>query len=184
MVAGDVFDNLLNAPLSSFVMRFLGCGSILTECFMRLLELFLQLEAFVWGTQGDCTGLFPVPAGSSGFLKIFLQRMGHVEMNDQTDIRLVNTHSEGIGRHHYAADASLPAGLSGCFFFPCQSGMETFRCDVVMLQEKRRFLRLFPVAGIDDGCPGHAVQPTYQSPPLVFRLINNVGQVGTEETGL
>ena len=111
MVAGDVFDNLLNALLNSFVMRFLGCGSILTECFMRLLELFLQLEAFVWGTQGDCTGLFPVPAGSSGFLKIFLQRMRHVEVNDQTDICLVDPHPERIGCDYYAANTSLPAGL-------------------------------------------------------------------------
>src|SRR5690349_25147955 len=42
---------------------------------------------------------FTITPGASGFLVIRFKRTGHLIVNDETNVRLVNAHSKSIRRH-------------------------------------------------------------------------------------
>ncbi len=51
--------------------------------------------------QQDTLGILTVTPGASRLLIVVLHTLGHVVMDNKPDVRLVNSHTKGIGRHHY-----------------------------------------------------------------------------------
>ena len=49
--------------------------------------------------KGICT--FPIPSSPSGFLEICFRTVRQIVVCDKTDVRLIDSHPEGIGADHY-----------------------------------------------------------------------------------
>ena len=62
--------------------------------------------------QENCKTSLSVTASPAGLLEICLGTVRDIEMHHESDIRLVNTHSECIGTHHHPYLVLLPLFLS------------------------------------------------------------------------
>ena len=65
-------------------------------------------------------------------------------MADKTDVRLVNTHAESIGRDDYAGFTALPGILDMRPDIASNSGMIALGTDALLLQEGGEIFRIFP----------------------------------------
>ena len=84
---------------------------------------FVQCHFVGFGIQDNGIGFQPVPSCPSGFLKVRFGRVGKVDMQYDTDIRLVDAHAESVGGYHDADFSVLPAFLPEVFYGIVQSGM-------------------------------------------------------------
>ena len=72
----------------------------------------LQPQVIATGTNGDSVCLFPITSGTSGLLIILFQRAGHIQMDDKTDVGLVDAHAEGVRGDDNPALSALPTILA------------------------------------------------------------------------
>ena len=49
----------------------------------------------------DAAGRLPVPPGAAGLLVVALEVLGHIVVDDEPDVGLVDAHAEGVGGHHH-----------------------------------------------------------------------------------
>ena len=75
-----------------------------------------------------------VTPGSSCFLIIFLESVRDINMNHQTHIGLVNTHSKGIGSDNYSDFIIFPFVLLVFFLLNRQTGVIMVSADTLTLK--------------------------------------------------
>ena len=160
---------------------------IILDVFIHVADVFLVGEGVrnplaqgglvALGMKQYGIGLQPVAPGTTGFLEIGFGRIGHVDVDDQTHVGLVNPHTECIGGYHHPAFARLPAFLSLVLHVVVQSGMIEGRCDSMAGNQFRYLTGTFPVTGIDDGGTVHTFQYVNQFLGLVFGVADNIGKV-------
>ena len=64
-------------------------------CYRFVLHKLLQFSEVFTGIEGDTYTLASITSGSTRFLIIAFQALGYIIMNNKTDIRFIDTHSEG-----------------------------------------------------------------------------------------
>ena len=124
----------------------------------------------------------PVASGSSGFLEIGFYGVGQIHVDNDAYIRLVYSHSEGIGGYHDAAFTGLPAVLADVFGGIVQSGMVEVGCDVLIIQQFGDFFGTAAVAYVHNGAAGHTAQYMQQFGCFVLCLADDIGKVVPLET--
>ena len=78
-------------------------------------DTFVQDGFVAAGIQQNGIRFLSVASGTSRFLKIGFGGIWKIDVHYQTDIGLVDTHTEGIGGHHYPKFSVYPAFLSLVF---------------------------------------------------------------------
>ena len=91
-----------------------------------------------------------VAAGTSDFLVIAFDIGRHVGVKNEADIRLVDPHAEGDGRHHDNAILLQEEILIARAVGPLHAGMIRQRLDAALAQDIGEFVSLAPRSAIDD----------------------------------
>lgn len=126
-------------------------------------------------------GGLAVAAGTAGFLEIGFGGVGEVEMNDQTDIGLVDAHTEGIGGYHNTDGAGSPTLLALVFFGLGESGMVADGTVAPGREPGGQFAAALAAAGVDDDGTGETVEDVAELAFLVVGRADHIGKVGTVE---
>ena len=95
---------------------------------------FVQVGLVALGGKQYGIGFQTISTGTTGFLKVSFRGIGHVYMNHQTYIGLVDTHAKGIGCDHYPVFSSQPTFLTQILRIVAQSGMVEGSRDLVIAQ--------------------------------------------------
>ena len=72
---------------------------------IHALEILASKEHFadhnvLWGKEQNALCRFPVTACTSSFLVVIFHALGHVVMDDETHVGLVDSHSKRVGGDH------------------------------------------------------------------------------------
>ena len=142
--------------------------------------------AHLYRNRAGCSGTADRRGPRARLLIIALQILGHIIVDDEPDVGLVNAHAEGVGRHHdlnavvEEVVLILPAHLG------VQLGVVGRRPDAPALEQAGRLVHLLRSAAIDDprivALPEHKVQQ-------LLRLLAGQGaarlevKVGSVEAG-
>ena len=105
-------------------------------------------------------------------------------MNDQAYVRLVDTHTESVGRDDDPALVVLPALLPLILLVVLQSGMEKIGFNALLPEQGSDFFRALAVTDIDNRRARNPVQDMDECLVFVFCSPDDVGQVLTGETFL
>ena len=103
-------------------------------------------------------------------------------MNHHTHIRLVDSHTEGIGCAHHPYFVLLPSLLSLVFYVGIQSGMIKGGGNALLREQLRHLLGSLSAAGINDGGASHALQDMNHLALLILSFAYYVSQVLALET--
>ena len=114
------------------------------------MQEFFQLFNVPMRVECNAVPFTTIPAGSTRFLVIALQRFGHVVMDHEPHIGLVNPHSEGDGRDNDVHVLHQELILNAAPLMGIHPRMVSQRFDAVDLQEFRYFFNLFSAQTIDD----------------------------------
>ena len=138
---------------------------------------FMECCLVRFGVQDDGIGFLSVSSGTSGFLKVGFGRVRQVEMQHDADIRLVDTHTEGIGCHHDADFSALPAFLPEVFDGVIQSGMIEVGGYTFVHQQFSDFFGTASVADIDDGTARYSLQDIQEFFRFVVGFAHDICQI-------
>ena len=132
----------------------------------------------------DCIRAESVPSRSSCLLEIGFRAFRKVIMDDESHIRLVDSHSESICADHHTDRAVLPQSLAFGPGLPSQTRVVEAHRNPRRLHHGGKFLALASVAGIDYSAPGNPVADVQDLSQLVFGAADNIGQVRPLEPAL
>ena len=121
--------------------------------------------------------LFSVTSGASGLLKIGFGRVGHIHMHNQSYVRFVDAHAEGVGGYHDSALVCLPQFLALVFFAVAQSGMIKGSGQSLFFQLCSQLLASFSAAAVYNHCSWYAADDMLQLGFLVFGVAHYISQV-------
>ena len=118
-----------------------------------------------------------VASGTTSLLEIGLDGIRAVVVDDQTDIRFVDAHTEGVGGHHDTHAVVLPVALSTVLvgmFEPCmiEGGRESGVGEVF-----GNLAGMATAAHIDDGRACCLAEHTHQFAVFVGGVVNEVSKV-------
>ena len=91
---------------------------------VTLCQLLFHLIRVRLMHQQNSKGELPIPACPTGLLVVIFQGRGSLKVHHQSNIRFINTHSKGIGRHHYANPVMYPFLLSFFLFIRLKPRMK------------------------------------------------------------
>ena len=91
-----------------------------------------------------------ITAGTAGLLVIGFQRLGQVEVGDETHVGLVDTHAKGDGGDHDQAFFVEEAVLVGGARLGSQAGVVRQRREALLAQEGRCFIDLLARQAVND----------------------------------
>jgi len=134
------------------------------------------------GQQQHRISLFTVPSGPSGFLIIGFQRIARVVVHDDSDVRLVDAHTERIGSDHDPQPSPYPVVLPRCPHQVSHAAVVESGRYAVFVQESGDGFRLFAGAYVDDARSRNVVQDAQQVLVFVFCVAHYVTQVAARET--
>ena len=124
-----------------------------------------------------------VAAGASRLLEVGFRGVRHIGMDHESDVRLVDSHSKGVGAHHHAGFAGFPVLLP---FRPQDwsqpgviEGGRYSRCR----QRRSHLPGLVTAPDVDDSCAGNALAHGPYLAQLVLCMTDDVTQIGPLETG-
>ena len=115
-----------------------------------VLHKLLQFSEVFTGIEGDTYTLASITSGSTRFLIITFQALGYIIMNNKTDIRFIDTHSEGdssnndINTLHQKIILGLRTGSR------IKTGMIRSRLDFIGFQHLCQFLYFLAGKTIDN----------------------------------
>ena len=125
--------------------------------------------------HGVC--LLPVASGAACFLEIGLEAVGAVDVDHQPHVRLVDTHTEGVGGYHHPHLVLLPVALSFVLDGVVESGVVEGGADACLVDEFGDLLGASAAAGIDNGTALDAVEDMDELFALVSGTTHDVSQV-------
>ena len=105
-------------------------------------------------------------------------------MDDESHIRLVDSHSESICADHHTDRTVLPQSLAFGPGLPSQTCVVEAHRNPRRLHHGGKFLALAAVAGIDYSASGNPVADVQDLSQLVFGTADNIGQVRPLEPAL
>ena len=147
----------------------------------ELLHLLHVLQAI----ESDAVPLAPIPACPTGFLVIGLQRLGHVVVDDETDIRLVDPHAEGNGGHDHIHVLHEEFILYAGALCSVHAGVIGGGLDAIHLQRIGDLLDFLPAQAIDDAAAPLVFEGVlHHLPQRVFLGAHLVEEVGPVEARL
>ena len=76
------------------------------------IEMFYNLTIIIRRYQQQCITTLPISARATSLLIVTLQRIAHRIVHNETNVSLVDTHTESIGSHHYTHLALGPLLLA------------------------------------------------------------------------
>ena len=168
-------DIVMLAQLAIHLAHFLHRRKCQRKVTLELAQVVLIIQQH--GHRGKA-----VAPAAPRLLKVGLQRVGEVQMGDETHVGLVNTHTEGVGGHHHADAARHPVVLPLVAHFGIHAGMVAFGGHTVLGEKLRHLRRLAAVAHIHDA----RARITVGNPqkPSVFILLfhHKIGEVFPFET--
>ena len=95
--------------------------------------------------QQDASRGLLIPSGTPGLLQVVLQRPGCIEMDDQSDVRLVDPHAKCVGGGDDAKVARQKGFLNGALVTGKHPAVEVAAVQSCFLEKSRQFLdRLLP----------------------------------------
>ena len=107
--------------------------------------------------QRDGVGRFAVASRAPGLLIVCLERVADIVVHDETDVGLVDSHAECVGRDHDARRSPDPLVLThGAHQVVHTAVIESGRYAVLVQKSRERF-GLFPRSDVDDARSGHAL---------------------------
>lgn len=96
-------------------------------------------------------GLNPITTGTTCLLKIGLDAVRTVNMYHHTYIRLVDTHTKGVGGYHHALFVVLPLALALILLAGIEASVVEGGCDASLFDNLGILLGAATAAGIDNG---------------------------------
>ena len=118
-----------------------------------------------------------VAASTTSFLKIGFDAVGAVNVNYHAHIRLVNTHTKGVGGYHYSILVVLPGLLALVFLAGIKSCMIEGSAYACLFDEFGIFLCTASAASVDNSRALGAAQNMEQFADFIFGLTHNVCQI-------
>ena len=100
--------------------------------------------------EGDALALASVAAGATGLLVIALQALGHVVVDYEADVGLVDAHTEGDGGHNHIGPFHQEIVLVCCAGGGVQAGVVGTRLDAVHIEQFCQLLYLLAAQAVDD----------------------------------
>ena len=159
-------------------------GCLLLGCEIRvgiaIVDEILGSDDVLTVVQQDAFRVLAGPAGTSRLLIIGLQRGGDVVVDDQTDIRTVDSHPERIGRDQNRTGIGHETVLHLGSFFVAHSRVIGEESEL-----RVELLHGFPRGGVDDG-RNLFPEKIFQRPVLVLRpgtAENRKREIRTLEAG-
>ena len=122
-------------------------------------------------------GLPSVAPSSSSFLKVGFERVGTVDMDHQTDIGLVDTHTKGVGSYHHTGLIALPVFLAFVFYGGIKTSVVEGGADTSLVEHIRYFFRSATATGIDDGTAFYAVEDVDEFLALIGGPSDDICQI-------
>ncbi len=123
-----------------------------------------------------------VAPGAAGLLVVALDRLGHVQVGDEADVRLVDPHTERDRGDHDNAVLQAEPSLGVATGLRAHAGVVCDRVDAASAQPPGGLVHLLSRAAVDD--PGLPVPPGQEPRQLstgVAALDHGVADVGTVE---
>ena len=134
--------------------------------------------------QVDGVGGGAVASGTTRLLVVFLQRGGQVHVDHQADVRLVDTHAEGVGGHHDAIVRAGPGLDVALLSLEGEQGVEGEGVDAGLAEGVGYLQGLLAVAHVDDGGLGQTLEHVDGLGEFVLTHgTHQVGDVGPGEGG-
>ena len=122
-------------------------------------------------------GPLAVAPGAARLLVVGFDRVRHLVVHHQADVRFVDAHAEGVGGHHDAHLALRPCALADVLVDGRQAGVEIERLHPRLAEHPGQDGRALTVARIDDGRARHALKDVQQLGVLVVGVAHHVVEV-------
>ena len=149
-----------------------------------VVDAFPQLPFVGCIVEQDGIRLVAISSGTTCLLKVCLQRVGTVDVDDHTNVGLVNAHSEGIGGNHHSYLIILPHFLSLILDYRVETSMIEGGRDAALGEHFRHLLRAFAASSIDDGRTFHTLQDVNHLVLLVCHGPDDIGEILALKTHL
>ena len=151
-------------------------GIVLAHASLEGAEILMVVEH-------DGVGVLAVAPRPPSLLKVGLDGVGHIVVDDKPHVRLVDAHAESVGGNHHTDTVLSPIDLAVVLLGVGQSGVVIAGGDAVLLEESGDIDGLLAGASIDDGTSvGHSLQDVEHLPCPVLGLAHHVDEVLALET--
>ena len=167
---------LANADLKEVGDVFVGLPDVI-ERRVGLFDAPIEGSDVLVVVEQHGVGCPSVTPRTSGLLEVCLERVGHVVMDDQPHVGLVDSHAEGVRRHHHAHSSLRPVNLAKVLLGIRQTCMVVAGRDTVVDEESCELDRLLTCTGIDDGTARHSLQHVKHLAESVFGLAHHIDEV-------
>ena len=142
-------------------------------------QLFVTLRVEHYGVS-----LLAVTSCSSCLLEVGFESVGKLIVDDESYVRLVDAHAEGVGCHHHSHLVVTPCTLSFVFSGRFKSGVIESGAYSVLLQYSVYVFRSSAASQIYDGATANRLQYVYELRFLVVRFSYHISQVLAYEAHL
>ena len=122
-------------------------------------------------------GFLSVAPSASCLLKIRFDAVRTVHVDDQSYVRLIDTHAKSVGGYHHACLVFLPSHLALVFYYRVESGMVEGGRNACFVEQLCNFLGASTTAGIDNGRTFHTVKDVDEFLALIGSASYNVSQI-------
>ena len=144
-------------------------------------DTFLDSDAVRGLVEEYGIGGLAIASCTTGFLKIGLDGVGKVDMDDRAYVGFVDTHTEGIGSYHYAFVALHPGLKARIFLGIEQTCMEEIGGDACLVEEIAYLAGLLAVAHIDHTAAFNALEDMQEHLGFAFAMAHYIAEVAADE---
>ena len=122
------------------------------------LEELLQLVNVLMAVEGDAPSFATITTCAACLLIVALQRLGHVVVNDKENVRLVDAHAEGDGRHNDVHVLHQELVLDFAALSAVHARVVGQSLHAVDAKGLGNLLHLFPAEAVDDATLAHVLK--------------------------
>ena len=122
------------------------------------LEELLQLVNVLVAVEGDATPFATITTCAACFLIVALQGLGHVVVNDEANVRLVDAHAEGNGCHNDVHVLHQELVLDFAALTAVHARVIGQRLHAIDAERVRNLLHLFSAEAVDDAALAYVLK--------------------------